>query len=105
MHWCNAVSLCRLSSPHSLRALGHKLESNSGTEPLLLPLTSDATPVESKVAPQLTALQGIDYHSMASTANPSQYQEGDHCRMVCCTSVDTLYIVITAQVLLHMSVL
>ena len=76
MHWCNAVSLCHLSLPHSLRVLGHKLESNSGTEPLPLPLTSDATPVESKVAQGLTALQGIDYHSTASTVNPSQYQEG-----------------------------
>ena len=95
MHWCNAVSLHCLSLLHSLRALGCKLESNSGMEPSLPPLTSDATPVESKVALQLTALQGIDYHSMASTANPSQYQEGDHHRMVCRTSIDTLYIVIT----------
>ena len=74
-------------------------------EPPPPPLTSDAAPVESKVAPQLTALQGVDYRSTASTVNPSQYQEGDHCHMVCCTSVNTLYVIITAQVPLHMSVL
>ena len=105
MCWCNTISLHHLSLLHSLRALGHKLESNSGTEPRPLPLTSDATPVESKVALQLTALQGIDYHSTASTANPSQYQEGDCCHMVHHMSVDALYITITTQVLLYMSVL
>ena len=90
MCWCNAVSLCGLSSPHSLRVLGRKLESNSGTEPTPLPLTSDVAPVESKVALQLTALQGVDYCSTASTANPSQYQEGDCCHTVHHTSTDTL---------------
>ena len=89
----------QLKQPNAL------LESNSGTEPPAPPLTSDATPVESKVALQLTALQGIDYSSMASTVNPSQYQERDHHRMVRRTSVDTLYVIITTQVLLHMSVL
>ena len=106
MHWCNAVSLRCLSLQLSLRVLGHKLESNSRTEPPPPPpLTSDAAPVESKVAPQLTALQGIDYHSMASTVNPSEYQEGDCCCTVCCMSVNTQYVIITAQVPLHMSVL
>ena len=105
MHWCNAISLHRLSLPRSLRVLGHKLESNYGMEPPLTMLTSDAAPVESKVALRLTALQGVNYCSTAITANPSQYQKGDHCCMVHCMSSNTLYIVITTQVPLHMSVL
>ena len=34
------------------------LESTSGTEPSMPLHTHDATPIESKVAPRLTALQG-----------------------------------------------
>ena len=89
------VLLHHLSSPHSLRGLGHKLESNSGTEPPPPPLTSDVTPVKCKVAPWLTASQGIDYSNTASTANPSHHQERDRHRMVRHTSIDTLYVVIT----------
>ena len=63
MHWCNTVSLHHLSLPHSLITLGHRSESNSGMEPLPPPLTSDATPIKSKVAPRLTVSQGIDYRS------------------------------------------
>ena len=36
MHWCNAISLHRISSPPSLNALGlgHRLKSTSGTMPV-----------------------------------------------------------------------
>ena len=64
-------------------------------------MTSDATPIKSKVALSLTALQGIDYHSAVSTAYTNHHQERDRHCMVCHMSIDTLYIVITAQVLLH----
>ena len=78
------------------------LKSTSGTEPSLLPHTRDAAPVKSKVAPQLTALQGIDYHSTAHTVYWSHHQEG-HCHhMGHCTIVNALYVIIIAQVLLHM---
>ena len=78
------------------------LKSTSGTEPSLPPHTHDAAPVKSKVAPRLTALQGIDYHSMARTVYSSHHQEG-HCHcMGHHMIVATLYVVITAQVLLHM---
>ena len=43
------------------------LKSTSGTEPSLPPHTRDAAPIKSKVAPWLTAWQGIDYHSTART--------------------------------------
>ena len=101
MHWCNAISLRRISSLHCLNALSRRLKSTSGKEPLPLPQTSDATPVKSKVAPQLTASQGVDYHSMASTVKPCDHQEGNHHRMECRMSVDTLYVEITARVPLH----
>ena len=51
MHWHNAISLCRISWPHSLNTSGHRLKSTSGMEPPLLPQTCDATPMKSKVAP------------------------------------------------------
>ena len=79
------------------------LKSSSGTEPSLLPHTHDAAPVQSKVAPWLTALQGIDYHSTVHTVYLSHHWEGHHHRMGHSTIVDTLYVVITAQVPLHMN--
>ena len=72
-------------------------------EPPLPPLTSDATPIRSKVALQLTASQGIDYHSMVSTVKPCEHQERDCCNTVNRTSVDTMYIIITAPVPLHLA--
>ena len=101
----HTVSWHRLSSPHSLNALGSSrmLKSTSRTEPLPPPHTHDAAPVKSKVALWLTASQGIDYHSTAHTVYLSHHQ-GGHCH---CTGhrtiVDTLYVVITAQVPLHIS--
>ena len=78
------------------------LKSTSRTEPPLPPHTRDAAPIKSKVALQLTALQGIDYHSMTRTVYLSHHRERDRCHMGHCTIVNTLYIVITTQVLLHM---
>ena len=71
------------------------LLSTSGTRTTPLLHTCDAAPVKSKVAPQITAAQGIDYYSMARTVPMSLHREG-HCRhtnrhMV----VDTLYVIIT----------
>ena len=103
MHWCNAVSLHCLSLPHSLNALGlgRMLKSTSGTEPSPLLHTHDTAPIKRKVAPQLTASQGIDYHSMACPMHLGHHWEGHCCRMDHRTSVSTLYIVITTQVPLH----
>ena len=79
------------------------LKSTSGTEPPLPPHTRDAAPVKSKVAQWLTALQGVDYHSMACTVYLSHHWGGRrHCTGHR-TVVDTLYFVITAQVPLHIS--
>ena len=78
------------------------LKSTSGTEPPLPPHTRDAAPIKSKVALRLTASQGIDYRSMARTAYLSHHQEGHRCHTGCCTTIDTLYVVITTQVPLHM---
>ena len=72
------------------------LLSTSGTRTTPLPHTCDATPIKSKVAPQLTAAQGIDYYSMARTVPTSLHREGHRCCMDRHTVVDTLYIVITA---------
>ena len=78
------------------------LKSTSGTEPSLPPHTHDTAPIKSKVAPQLTASQGIDYHSMACTVYLS-HRRGGHCHGTGHRTVlDTLYIVITARVPLHM---
>ena len=101
MHHCNTVLLHRLSSLHSLNALGlgHMLKSTSGTEPSPPPHTHDTSPKKSKVAPQSTASQGIGYHSTARTVYLSHHQEG-HCHRM---SVNTLYIIITTQVLLHLA--
>ena len=77
------------------------LKSTSGTEPSPLPHTRDVTPVKSKVAPRLTASQGVDYHSMARTVYLSHHRGGHRRRTGHCTVVDTLYVVITAQVPLH----
>ena len=82
--------------------LGCMLKSTSRTEPSPLLHTRDAAPIKSKVAPQLTALQGIDYCSTVHTVNSSHHQEGNCCCTDRRTSVDTPYIVITAQVPLHM---
>ena len=104
MHRCNTVSLHCLILPHSLNTLklGHMLKSTSGTEASLPLHTCDTAPVKSKVAPQLTASQSIDYHSMVLTVYPSHHQEG-HCH---CTdhrmSIDTLCDVITTPVPLHL---
>ena len=104
MHWCNTISLHRLSLPHSLNALGlgRVLKSTSRTEPSPPLHTRDAAPIRSKVAPQLTALQGVDYRSTVHTVYSSHHREGHRCRTGHCTSVITLYIVITTQVPLHM---
>ena len=77
------------------------LKSTSGTEPSLPPHTRDAAPLKSKVAPRLTASQGVDYHSMAHTVYLGHHREGHHRRTGHRTTVDTLYVVITAQVPLH----
>ena len=99
----HAVSLHHLSSPHSLNALGlgNMLKSTSGTEPSLLPHTRDTAPVKSKVAAWLTALQSIDYHSMVHTVYLSHHREGHHRHTGHHMIVDTPYIIITAQVPLH----
>ena len=78
------------------------LKSTSGTEPSLLPHTRDAAPIKSKVASQLTASQGIDYCSTACTVYLSHHRGGHRHRMGHRMVVDTLYVVITAWVPLHM---
>ena len=99
----HAISWHRLSLPHSLNALGSSrmLKTTSGTEPSPPPHTRDAAPVKSKVAPQFTASQGVDYHSTAHTVYLSHHREGHRRHMGHRTIVDTLYVVITAQVPLH----
>ena len=79
------------------------LKSTSGTEPSLPLHTRDTAPVKSKVALRLTASQGIDYHSTARTVYLSHHQGGHRCRTGHRTVIDTLYVVITAQVPLHIS--
>ena len=79
------------------------LKSTSGTEPSPLPHTCDAAPVKSKVVLQLTALQSIDYHSMACNVYLGHHREEHHHRTGHRTIVDTLYVVITTQVLLHLA--
>ena len=81
------------------------LKSTSRTEPSLPPHTRDAALVKSKVALRLTASQGVDYHSMARTVYFGHHQEGHCCHMGHRTTVDTLYVVITAQVPLHMDLI
>ena len=71
------------------------LLSTSGTTTTLLPHTCDATPIKSKVAPRITATQGIDYYSTARTVPTSLHREGHHHRMNRRTVVNTLYVVIT----------
>ena len=51
------------------------LKSTSGTRTTPPPHTRDAAPIKSKVAPRLTASQGIDYHSMVSTVSTSLHRE------------------------------
>ena len=46
-------------------------------------------------------MQGIDYYSMAHTVNSCHHQEGNRCHTDRRKSVDTPYVVITAQVPLH----
>ena len=105
MHQCNTVLLHRLSSPHSLNVLGSSrmLKSTSGTESSPPPHTCDAAPIKSKVAPRLTASQGIDYHSMVHTVSSSHHQGGHRHHTGHCTSLDTLYCVIIARVPLHLA--
>ena len=71
------------------------LSSTSGTRTTLPPHSRDTAPIKSKVAPQLTAAQGIDYFSMACTVPTSLHQEGRHHRMDCHTVVDNPHVVIT----------
>ena len=78
------------------------LKSTSGTEPSPPPHTRDAAPVKSKVAPRLTASQGVDYHSTVRTVYLSHHRGGHRHPTGHRTVVDTLYVVITAQVPLHM---
>ena len=78
------------------------LKSTSGTETSSLPHTCDATPIKSNVALQSTASQAIDYHSMVHTVYLGRHQGGHHHRTGHHTVIDTLYVVITTQVLLHM---
>ena len=101
----HAVSWHCLSSPHSLNALGssHMLKSTSRTEPSPPLHTRDAAPVKSKVAQRLTALQGIDYHSMVHTVYLSYHWGGHRHHTGHRTIIDTLYVIITAQVLLHLA--
>ena len=79
------------------------LKSTSGTEPSLLPHTRDAAPIKSKVAPRLTASQGVGYQSMARTVYSSHHWEGycrhtghrtivDTCRTVKVTDTEPYYI-------------
>ena len=79
------------------------LKSTSGTEPPPPLHTCDAAPIKSKVAPRLTASQGIDYRSTACTVYLSHHQEGHRCRTGRHMTIDTLYIVITARVQLHLA--
>ena len=79
------------------------LKSTSGTELSLPPHTRDAAPVKTKVALRLTASQGIDYRSTACTVYLSHHRGGHHRCMGHRMVIDTLYIVITARVLLHLA--
>ena len=72
------------------------LLSTSGTRTTPPPYTRDATPIKSKVAPGLTAAQGVDYYSTARTVPTSLHWEGHHRRTNRHMVVDTLYIIITA---------
>ena len=72
------------------------LLSTSGTRTTLPPHTSDAAPVKSKVAPRITAVQGIDYYTTACTVPTSLHREGHRHHTDHRTVIDTLYIVITA---------
>ena len=71
------------------------LLSTSGTRTTLPLHTSDAAPIKSKVAPRITAAQGVDYYSKARTVPMSLHWEGHHCRMNRRSVVDTLYVIIT----------
>ena len=101
----HAVLWHRLSSPHSLNSLGSSrmLKSTSGTEPSPPPHTRDAAPIKSKVAPWLTASQGIDYHSTVHTVYLCHHREGYHRCTGHCMTINTLYIIITTQVPLHLA--
>ena len=79
------------------------LKSTSRTEPSPPLHAHDATPIKSKVAPQLTALQGVDYHSTAHTVYLSHNRGGHRHRTGHRMVIDTLYIIITAQVPLHLA--
>ena len=72
------------------------LLSTSGTRTTPLLHTCDAAPVKSKVAPQITAAQGIDYYSMAHIVPMSLHREGHGCHTNHHMVINTLYIIITA---------
>ena len=72
------------------------LLSTIGTRTTPPPNTIDAAPIKSKVAPRITAVQGVDYYSMACTVPMSLHREGHHHHTDRHTVVDTLYVVITA---------
>ena len=72
------------------------LLSTSRTRTTPPPHTCDAAPVKSKVAPRITAAQGVDYYSTVRTVPTSLHREGHRHRMNRRTVVDTLYVVITA---------
>ena len=71
------------------------LLSTSGTRTTLPLHTRDTAPIKSKVAPQITAAQGIDYYSTAHTVPTSLNWEGHRRCTNRHTVVDTLYVVIT----------
>ena len=72
------------------------LLSTSGTRTTPPPHTRDATPVKRKVAPLLTATQGVDYYSTARTVPTNLHREGHRHRTNRRMVVDTLYVIITA---------
>ena len=72
------------------------LLSTSRTRTTPPPHTRDATPVKSKVAPQLTATQGIDYYSTVCTVPTNLHWEGHRRHTDRRMVVDTLYVIITA---------
>ena len=97
-----ALAHHRIIALHSSSMLDHMLLSTSGTESPLPPLTRDTTPILHKVAPWLTAFQGVGYSRMACTTCSSHYHRGNCCHMEHRTCIDTLYVIITAQVPPHM---
>ena len=71
------------------------LLSTSRTRTTPPPHTRDAAPIKSKVAPRITAVQGIDYYSTACTVLTSLHWEGHRRRTNRRTVINTLYVIIT----------